>query len=85
MLLENGATIVGVNARNLSTFETSLDLAGALIGRIPAGKIAVAESAIRCAADLQKLQQLGAKAFLIGETLMRAEHPGEKLCEFLSK
>ena len=85
MMLENGATIVGVNARNLSTFETSLDLAGALIGRIPAGKIAVAESAIRCAADLQKLQQLGAKAFLIGETLMRAEHPGEKLCELLSK
>ena len=85
MLLENGASIVGVNARNLSTFETSLDLAGALIRRIPAGKLAVAESAIRNAADLQTLQQLGAKAFLIGETLMRADHPGEKLCELLSK
>ena len=85
MLLENGASMVGVNARNLSTFETSLELAGALIGRIPAGKLAVAESAIRSREDLHSLQQLGAKAFLIGETLMRSEHPGEKLCELLSK
>lgn len=85
MLLENGAAIIGVNARNLSTFETSLELAGALIREIPAGKLAVAESAIRNREDLLVLQKLGAKAFLIGETLMRAEHPGEKLCELLSK
>lgn len=85
MLLDNGGEIIGVNARNLSTFNTSLELAGELIGRIPPGKIAVAESAIRSAEDLRTLEQLGAKAFLIGETLMRAEHPGEKLCELLSK
>ena len=85
MLLENGAVIVGVNARNLSTFETSLELSGSLIRRIPAEKLAVAESAIRSREDLMTLQQLGAKAFLIGETLMRSEHPGETLCELLSK
>lgn len=85
MLLDNGAELVGVNARNLSTFDTSLELAGELIRRIPAGKVAVAESAIRNADDLNSLQQLGAKAFLVGETLMRSGHPGEKLCELLSK
>ena len=85
MLLDGGAEIVGINARNLSTFETSLALAGELIRQIPAGKIAVAESAIRSADDLNAMEQLGAKAFLIGETLMRAERPGEKLCELLSK
>ena len=85
MLLDGGAEIVGINARNLSTFETSLALAGELIRQIPAGKIAVAESAIRSADDLNAMEQLGVKAFLIGETLMRAERPGEKLCELLSK
>ena len=84
-LLDGGAEIVGINARNLSTFETSLALAGELIRQIPAGKIAVAESEIRSADDLNAMEQLGAKAFLIGETLMRAERPGEKLCELLSK
>ena len=81
MLLDGGAEIVGINARNLSTFA----LAGELSRQIPAGKIAVAESAIRSADDLNAMEQLGAKAFLIGETLMRAERPGEKLCELLSK
>ena len=45
----------------------------------------MAESAIRSADDLNAMEQVGAKAFLIGETLMRAERPGEKLCELLSK
>ncbi|MPM72086.1 Indole-3-glycerol phosphate synthase [bioreactor metagenome] len=85
MLLDNGGELIGVNARNLSTFDTSLELAGELIRRIPAGKIAVAESAIKSAEDLRTLEQLGAKAFLIGETLMRAADPGRKLCELLSK
>ena len=85
MLLDNGGEIIGVNARNLSTFETSLERVGKLIGKIPAGKIPVAESAIKSNADVLALQELGAKAFLIGETLMRAEHPGRKLCELLSK
>ncbi|MDR0932753.1 MAG: indole-3-glycerol phosphate synthase TrpC [Victivallales bacterium] len=85
MLLDNGAEIVGVNARNLSTFNTSLELAGKLIGQIPPGKVAVSESAIKNAEDVKQLQALGAKAFLIGETLMRSEHPGEMLCKLLSK
>ncbi len=80
MLLENGAEIVGVNARNLATFDTSLTLAKELLAKIPAGKVAVSESAIRSREDMA---MLNVSAFLIGETLMRAEHPGDALCELL--
>lgn len=85
MLLEEGVAIVGINARNLSNFETSLALAGKLLQRIPRGTVAIAESAIHSTEDLNRMEQFGAKAFLIGESLMRAERPGEKLCEFLLK
>ncbi len=85
MLLENGASIIGVNARNLATFDTSLEHSALLLRRIPPDRIAVGESAIRSRADLETLRSAGARAFLIGETLMRAPRPGEKLCELLSK
>ena len=85
MLASNGARIIGINARNLSTFDTSLDRVAELIQRVPEGCIAVGESAIRERADLLRLHGLGAQAFLIGETLMRAPSPGRKLCELLSK
>ncbi len=85
VLLENEVKIVGVNARNLSNFQTSLECAGELIRKIPPDKIIVAESAIQTKEDIKILQSVGAKAFLIGETLMRSECPGEKLCELLSK
>ncbi len=85
MLLENGADIIGINARNLSTFSTSLDAVIRLIGRIPEGVVRVAESAIHSRADLEVLRSAGAEAFLVGEALMRAEHPGKKLCELVAK
>ena len=71
MLLDNGASIVGVNARNLSTFATDLGVVAELMGRIPADKVRVSESALKSNADLKQMKRLGADAFLIGETLMR--------------
>ena len=55
------------------------------MGRIPADKVRVSESALKSNADLKQMKRLGADAFLIGETLMRAASPGEKLCELIAK
>lgn len=82
-LLDSPVTLIGVNARNLKTFVTDLDLVTELISNIPADRFPVAESAITSAADIHRLRQAGAKGFLIGETLMRAPVPGNKLAELL--
>ena len=77
-LLALGARIIGVNSRDLRTFHTDIRQTGHLLELIPENCAAVAESGISCAADFATLP---ADAYLIGETLMRAEHPGEKLAE----
>lgn len=82
-VVDSGAEIIGVNSRDLRTFKTSIETTMELIAKIPKDRIAVAESAIRTAADIRTLAGVGAQAFLIGETLMRAEHPGEKLKELM--
>ena len=78
------ADLVGVNARDLRTFGTSLERSAELIRTIPKDRVAIAESAVRNRADMDMMTAAGAKGFLIGETLMRAEHPGLKLKELLS-
>lgn len=83
MLLDGGADIIGINARNLKTFATDLNLVKELMSAIPAGTVKVAESAITGHADIVALQQCGADAFLIGETVMRAADPGAKLRELI--
>jgi len=70
-----GAEIVGVNSRDLTTFSEDLDVAGGLVSRLPAGVIAVAESAIRSAADARRMAGAGFDAVLVGEALVRAEDP----------
>ena len=80
-LLGLGARIVGVNSRDLRTFHTDISRTGELLALIPETCASVAESGIRTADDFAKLP---ADAYLIGETLMRAEHPGEKLRELRS-
>ncbi len=82
-MLDFEAPILGVNARDLKTFQTSAEVAATLIARIPASRIRVAESAILCRDDLEKMRTAGAHAFLVGEALMCAAHPGEKLRELL--
>ncbi|MBO4303734.1 MAG: indole-3-glycerol phosphate synthase TrpC [Lentisphaeria bacterium] len=82
-LLDSPVTLVGVNARDLHSFSTDLARVEKLIGLVPQERLPVAESAIRSADDIRRLREAGAKGFLIGETLMRAEHPGKKLEELL--
>ncbi len=76
------ADAIGVNARDLHTFQTSLETVKALIRRIPRERNPIAESALRTRADLVALQEVGAVGFLMGEVLMRAPNPAEQLRSF---
>ena len=73
--------LVGINNRNLRTFETSLDTTIELLGQIPAGRIVVTESGIHTQADVARMREHAVHTFLVGEAFMRAEEPGEKLAE----
>jgi indole-3-glycerol phosphate synthase len=74
---------VGVNSRDLRTFEVSLDRARALAARLPRSAVRVAESGIHTRDDMQRLRAAGYEAFLIGESLMRQPRPGEALKNLL--
>jgi len=74
-----GATVVGVNNRDLRTLEVSLETALALSEAIPDDVVAVAESGIRSGDDVRRLRAAGFDAVLIGEHLMTAPDPGEAL------
>jgi len=73
--LDSGAEIVGVNNRDLRTFETKLETALALASKIPSGVIKVAESGIASTEDVRRLNDAGFQAFLVGETLMKSGDP----------
>jgi indole-3-glycerol phosphate synthase len=81
--LESGATLIGVNNRDLRTFEVSLDISLNLARKMPGGILSVAESGIRTAEDLRRLRDAGYRGFLIGESLMRAPSPGKALSALL--
>jgi indole-3-glycerol phosphate synthase len=76
---------VGVNSRDLRTFEVSLDRAAELAAHLPASAVRVAESGLHTRADLDRLRTAGYDAFLIGESLMRQPHPGEALKSLLEE
>jgi len=78
-----GATLIGVNNRDLRTFVTALETAVRLRPLIPAGSVTVAESGINGAADIVRLRAAGYDAFLVGESLMRAPDPGAALAALL--
>jgi indole-3-glycerol phosphate synthase len=77
--LDAGCELIGINSRNLRTFEVDLETAFRLAEKIPAGCLRVAESGIHSGQDVARLRAAGYEAFLIGESLMRAERPGEAL------
>jgi len=79
-----GATMIGVNNRNLHTFEVSLETSVRLIEHAPPGALLVSESGLRTHADLRRLKSLGYRGFLVGETLMRAGDPAEALRSLLA-
>ena len=73
--------LVGINNRNLRTFEVSLDTTLDLLDAIPADRIVVTESGIHTPEDVQRMREHDVNAFLVGESFMRAESPGDKLAE----
>lgn len=75
--------MIGINARDLHTFGIHIGHASKLLGQVPADRIAIAESAMHSHDDLMHAMKAGARGFLVGEALMRAEYPGEKLKEML--
>jgi indole-3-glycerol phosphate synthase len=81
--LDVGAQVVGVNARDLSTFELDRDLFGTLADRIPSGVVRVAESAVKEPADVAHYRAAGADVVLIGEALVTGEDPVATLESFL--
>jgi indole-3-glycerol phosphate synthase len=81
--LESGAALIGVNNRDLRTFEVSLDTSINLARKFPKGILSVAESGIRTGDDLRRLRDAGYRGFLVGEHLMRAPSPGKALEELL--
>jgi indole-3-glycerol phosphate synthase len=78
-----GATIIGVNNRNLRTLEVTLDASMTLIEKMPADVVAVAESGLRTGGDMAELRRAGYDAFLIGESLMTRPDPGAALRDLL--
>jgi len=71
--------LIGINNRNLRTFETSLSTTVDLLPRVPAGTLVVTESGILGRSDVAMMRAQGVHAFLVGEAFMRAENPGEAL------
>ena len=76
--------LVGINNRNLRTFETSLDTTFGLLKDVPDDRLLVTESGIATRADVQRMRQGGVHAFLVGETFMRAPEPGLALAELFA-
>src|SRR6266446_2888721 len=79
--VQAGAQVIGVNNRNLSTFEVSLETSVQLASAAPKDTFLISESGIGSADDIQRLRGLGYRGFLIGETLMRADDPEELLAQ----
>jgi indole-3-glycerol phosphate synthase len=71
--------LLGINNRNLRTFEVSLEVTLSQLSRIPVGRIVVTESGIAGPQDVSVMRRYGVNAFLVGETFMRADRPGEAL------
>jgi indole-3-glycerol phosphate synthase len=81
--IDLGASVIGVNARDLSTFELDQDLFGSLADQIPSGVIRIAESAVKTAADVAHYRAAGADVVLVGEALVTSD-PIVTLREFLA-
>ncbi|RPI56711.1 MAG: indole-3-glycerol phosphate synthase TrpC [Acidobacteria bacterium] len=81
--LDAGASIIGINNRNLRTLAVDTEVSGAAVELIPDSAVAVAESGLRTRDDLTRLKAAGYDAFLVGERLMTTEDPGRALAGLL--
>ena len=77
--------LVGINNRDLRTFQTSLETTLRLKDRVPADRVVVTESGIHTREDVDLMRRHGVNAFLVGEAFMRAPEPGEKLAELFQR
>lgn len=82
--LQLDAQLIGINNRNLRTFETRLDTTLELLQEIPSDRLVVTESGILAPADVALMRSRGVHAFLVGEAFMRANDPGAKLRELFA-
>jgi indole-3-glycerol phosphate synthase len=82
--LLTGAKLIGVNNRNLRTFEVSLDVTLGMLDMLPEDRILVTESGIHTPVDVKRMRDHHVHAFLVGEAFMRADQPGEKLAELFA-
>jgi indole-3-glycerol phosphate synthase len=76
--------LVGINNRNLRTFDVSLETTLGLLDRIPPDRLVVTESGVATPADVRRLRSAGVQAFLVGEAFMRADDPGAALARLLA-
>jgi indole-3-glycerol phosphate synthase len=83
--LDAGCDLIGINSRDLRTFEVNLETAFRLVEKVPATCVRVAESGIKSGLDIARLRSAGYKAFLIGESLMKAKCPGEALTKLMEE
>jgi len=81
MALESGGRAIGVNNRNLETFEVDLAVSERLRTLIPGDRIFISESGIHTREDMERLERIGVNGVLIGESLMRARNIADKLAE----
>jgi indole-3-glycerol phosphate synthase len=82
--LRAGARVLGVNNRNLRTFETTLDTTLGLLKHMPDDRVVVTESGILAPDDVRKMRAAAVNAFLVGEAFMRADDPGAELARLFA-
>jgi indole-3-glycerol phosphate synthase len=82
--IASGAGIIGVNNRNLSTFEVTLETSLQLAEHMPTGVVRISESGIHDAADIARLRAAGYSAFLVGEHLMKSGDPAAALRQLVA-
>lgn len=76
--------LLGINNRNLKTFEVSLDATLGMLGQVPADRLLITESGITSANDVRRMRAAGVHAFLVGEAFMRADDPGVALAQLFA-
>ncbi len=84
LALQLTTPLIGINNRNLRTFETSLDTTLQLLSRIPSERIVITESGIRVPADVSLMRNNQVHVFLVGEAFMRAQDPGIELARLFN-
>jgi len=84
LALQLRTLLIGINNRNLHSFEVSLQTTLGLLPYLPANRLVVTESGILSPRDVQRMRDHGVNAFLVGEACMRAVEPGEALAELFA-